>query len=110
MNEINNLITQDLLEIKDHIIYKSLIESNKDLHNRLKNLENQIQSHENIDYGNKNMTLSATTNTTEGTSTMISAIFVYCCFLPFLSHFLALMASVLLTLNHTLNCSWRWSY
>lgn len=47
LNEKNNMITADLLEIKDHII-KNLIESNKDLQNKVMNLKNQLQNQESM--------------------------------------------------------------
>ena len=45
LNEKNNSITEDLLEIKNHII-QGLIDANKDLQARLKILEDKI--HNNI--------------------------------------------------------------
>ena len=47
LNEKNNSITEDLLEIKNHII-QGLIDANRDLQARLKILEDKLQTHDNI--------------------------------------------------------------
>lgn len=54
LNEKNNSITEDLLEIKNHII-QGLIDANKDLQARLKSLEDKFVTHDNILWDHKHI-------------------------------------------------------
>ena len=66
LNQKNNTITEDLLEIKDHII-KNLVESNKNLQKKVTQLENQLIIMKTF-YGSTSMILNQTTNTIEETT------------------------------------------